>query len=199
MKIGIVGGTFNPVHIAHLYLVTECRTILNLDRMLIIPNGDPPHKDYSVTDKVHRYNMVKLASRDYKDVTVSDMEVKSSDPSYTFKTLEILKNKHKEDQLYFIIGADSLINFKTWKKPERILELSTLVCFDRPGYKSSEVESAANWIREKGGDLIIIDSLELEISSTDIRNRIKENKPVQAFLHPEVYKYMLNNGLYKGE
>lgn len=199
MKIGIVGGTFNPIHIAHMYLVTECKELLDLDRMLIIPNGDPPHKDNRVTAKEHRYNMVKLASRDFKEVNVSDMEVKSNEPSYTYKTLEMLSVKYKEDQLYFIIGADSLINFKTWKKPQRILELATLVCFDRPGYKSSEVEAAAAWVKDNGGNLIIIDSLELEISSTDIRNRIKEGKPAQAFLHPKVFKYIMDNGLYKGE
>lgn len=200
MKIGIVGGTFDPIHIAHMYLVTECKAALGLDHMVIIPNGDPPHKESGVTAAHFRHAMVTLAAAEYPGVEVSDMEVRGNDPSYTFKTLERLKTgRFKADDLYFIIGADSLINFKTWKEPERILPLCTLVCFDRPGYKPSEVEAAAFWVFEHGGRLIRIDSLELEISSTDIRRRFLEGESAQAFLHPAVYRFINDNQLYMGD
>lgn len=197
MKTGIVGGTFDPIHIAHVYLMTECQSLLELDRMIIIPNGDPPHKDSKVTSAEKRLEMVRLAMKHYPSMEVSDMEVRSDEVSYSYLTLKKLKVMYPSDELYFIIGADSLVYFSSWKNPEKILELATLVCFDRPGYRKKEKEEAQKWISEHGGKVIMIDSLELEMSSTDIRNRISEGRPYRAFLDPAVSEYIEKNGLYR--
>lgn len=197
MKIGIVGGTFDPIHVAHAYLMEECHHILGLDRLLVIPNGDPPHKDTPVTMARHRLAMVKLALSDYEGLEVSNMETDDPMISYTYRTLEKLKKAHPEDDLFFIMGGDSLIGFHAWRRPDVIIKLASLVCFDRPKYRSNEVTMAALAIREQGGNVILVDSLDLEISSTDIRQRIANGISHRSFLHPAVYEYIHCHGLYQ--
>lgn len=196
MKIGIVGGTFDPIHAAHTYLVEECHHLLQLDKILVIPNGDPPHKGSQVTAAPHRLAMVRLALAGFDGVEVSDLELRGEQPSYTYLTLTKLKEACPQDELFFILGADSLVQFRLWKNPQVILDLATLVCFDRPSYRTEEVAQAARMIRGSGGQVILIDSLELEISSTNIRERISLGMPHRAFLHPGVYDYIRRHQLY---
>lgn len=197
MKIGILGGTFDPFHIAHAYMAEETLRLLDLDEIIVMPNQDPPHKDISVTPAYHRLKMAELALEGYEKTRVLDFEMKLAGPSYTYKTLELLKEGElKNDEIFFIIGRDSLITFHHWVNPERILQCSTLVCFDRPGYRDSEVKEASEIISSMGGKLILIDSAELEISSTEIRKRFQENTPIRSFLRPDVYRYIMDNGLY---
>ena len=199
MKLGIVGGTFDPIHVAHCYLMEECRLVLDLDNILVIPNGDPPHKDSTAADAVHRLAMARLATNGYENLVVSDLEAADPEISYTFKTLKKLKEMYPADTLYFIMGADSMINFQRWQNPELIMKLAVLVCFDRPNYRAEELSAAIELVREQGGQVIWINSLELEISSTDIRNRVERNFPHRAFLHPAVYDYIHSNGLYQAD
>lgn len=196
MKIGIAGGTFDPIHTAHAYLMEECRHLLQLDRLMIIPTGDPPHKDARVTAARHRLAMTELALSEY-DLEVSDLEVNDPEVSYTYRTLQKLKAAHPEDDLYFIMGSDSLIKFLSWRKPDLILQLAALVCFDRPNYRTDEVDQVSKEIQAMGGTVIRIDSLELDISSTDIRQRVAEGNPHRSFLHPTVYDYIHKHGLYQ--
>lgn len=197
MKLGIVGGTFDPIHAAHCYLMEECLRVLALDELLVIPNGDPPHKTGLITPAVHRLAMARLALAGYEHLTVSDMETADPDVSFTWKTLKKLKAEQPEADLYFIMGADSLITFHTWRHPEIILECAVLVCFDRSSYRAAEVEAAVRWVAAAGGQVRLVDSLELEISSTDIRHRVANGLPHRAFLHPAVYDYIHRHGLYK--
>lgn len=199
MKIGIVGGTFDPIHAAHCYLMEECRLVLDLDRLLVIPNGDPPHKGSTAASACHRLAMTRLALADYENLEVSDLEAADPQTSYTWKSLTKLKELHPQDALYFILGADSMISFQNWRRPDLILKLATLVCFDRPNYRAREVTDAVDLVREQGGQVIRIDSLELEISSTDIRARVAQGLPHRAFLHPRVYDYIHANGLYQAK
>ena len=197
MMTGIVGGTFDPIHVAHSYLMEECVELLGLDRLLVIPNGDPPHKADTVTSGAHRLAMARLALADYPGILVDDLEVTDPRISYTWLTLERLRERYPEDAFSFIMGADSLVQFQSWRRPERILELADLVCFDRPGYRSAEVASAAAGIRQMGGHVILIDSLEVEISSTEIRRRCALDLPHRSFLHPAVHDYIRDHQLYR--
>lgn len=199
MRRGIVGGTFDPIHAAHCYLMEECISLLDLDELLVIPNGDPPHKNNGVTGADHRLAMVRLALAAYPGLAVSDLEISDPNISYTWKTLTKLAGLYPGDELYFIMGADSLAQFKNWREPEIIIRLAHLVCFDRPGYRAEEVTRSAEWIRLRGGHVTMIDSLDLEISSTDIRHRIAQGLPHRAFLHPDVYDYIHRHGLYRTE
>lgn len=197
MRRGIVGGTFDPIHAAHCYLMEECSNLLDLDEVLVIPNGDPPHKEAGVTGAQHRLAMVKRALKDFPGLTISDIEVVDSEVSYTWRTLTHLSEIYPDDELFFIMGADSLAQFQSWRHPEVILKLAHLVCFDRPGYRTAEVHQSAEWIRKEGGHVMMIDSLDLEISSTDIRERVARGLPHRAFLHPDVYDYIHHHKLYE--
>lgn len=198
MRTGILGGTFDPLHVGHLYMAEECKYLLNLDKVIIIPNGDPPHKDKGVTPSEHRFAMAKAAFMDKDSFIVSDIEIRNSSVSYTYLTLSKLRMaEYKNDELFFIMGADSLINFKKWKNPLDILKMVELVCFDRPGYRENEVKEATEYIRNNGGKVTLINSLDLEISSTDIRNRVKEGRPYEFFLNDKVASYIEKHGLYK--
>lgn len=197
MKRGIVGGTFDPIHVAHCYLMEECVSLLALDEVLVIPNGDPPHKESEVTKAYHRLAMVEMAVEAYPSLVVSDMEVVDPNVSYTWRTLTRLSERYPDDELFFIMGADSMAQFKNWRHPEIILEKAHLVCFDRPGYRAEDVAASVAWIRSKGGLVTLIDSLDLEISSTDIRNRVAKDLPHRSFLHPDVYDYIHEHKLYQ--
>ncbi len=141
--------------------------------------------------------MAKLALAQYEDLEVSDLETADPKISYTYRTLEKLKAAHPEDEFYFILGGDSLIGFHSWRKPDLIIALASLVCFDRPNYRAREVAEAAERIQERGGRVIRVDALELEISSTDIRHRVAHGIPHRSFLHPAVYDYIHRHGLYQ--
>lgn len=197
MRRGIVGGTFDPIHVAHCYLMEECMSLLDLDEVLVIPNGDPPHKDNEVTRAYHRLAMVKIAVEAFPGLVVSDMEVTDPEVSYTWRTLTTLAERYPDDELFFIMGADSMAQFKNWRHPEIILQKAHLVCFDRPGYRTEDVSAAAKWVRSMGGVVTLIDSLDLEISSTDIRNRVAQGLPHRSFLHPDVYDYIHKQELYQ--
>lgn len=198
MRIGILGGTFDPFHAAHGYMAEETLRLLDLDKLIIMPNGDPPHKNNYVTLAEHRFNMVNLAVKGIDGIEVSDFEIKTEKPSYTWKTVKTLKeNYYPNDDLFFIMGRDSLISFFKWREPETILKYTSIVCFDRPGYREEEVIKSKEEIEKLGGKIILFDSLDLEISSTEIRNRFKNGNVIKSFLHKDVLKYIEKNGLYR--
>ncbi|MSR90841.1 nicotinate-nucleotide adenylyltransferase [Inconstantimicrobium porci] len=198
-KIGVFGGSFDPIHNGHLYIAYEAFKELKLDKVIFIPGGNLPHKDSShMTDSSSRYNMVKLAIKDYKNFEVSDYEIKKETKCYTFETLEHLKSEEKDSELYFIIGADSLINLDTWKCVDRIMKNAVLVVLTRPGYKEAEIESQKEKFEKMyGGKIILLNTLNLEISSTYIRNAVSKNENVDFFLNSSVSRYISENKLYR--
>ena len=127
-KIGVFGGTFDPIHLGHLYIAYEAKAKLGLDRVIFIPSGIPPHKQFNnVTKAIDRYNMVKEAISDYDGFEVNDYEIKKNDISYTFQTLEHLKNIYNNSEIYFITGGDCLLNLDKWKNVYKILELCKFI------------------------------------------------------------------------
>ena len=196
-KIGIIGGTFNPIHLAHLYIAYEAKNQLNLDKIIFMPAGSPPHKrDSNILRASLRYNMVKKAIEDYEEFTVSDYEIRKKGYSYTFETLEYLKND--DNKLYFITGADCLLDIEKWKCPEKIFEVSDLVVFSRGGYKKEELLIQKDKIDKKyNTNVNFLDIIDLEISSSMIRERIKADKRVDFFLPEGVLNFIIDNNLYK--
>ena len=198
-KIGVFGGTFDPIHLGHLYIAYEAKGTLGLDKIIFIPSGNPPHKqNKKVTDSYLRYEMVKNAVKEYEGFEVSDYEVKKREKSYTYKTLEHLKEENNQCEIYFITGGDCLIDLHTWNNVPRILELCKLVVFNRPGHNKKEfLEEKKRTELKYGKEIIYLDFLSLEISSTIIRDRIRNNLSVQFFLPSEVDKFIKKNNLYK--
>lgn len=201
MKKGIVGGTFDPIHNGHLYIAYEAMYRLNLDKIIFMPSGNPPHKtDKKITEADVRYKLIKMAIHDEPSFEISDYEIKKQGMSYTFETMEHFKSLEPDVSWYFITGADCLRDLHLWKNVDKILDTCTFVVFNRPGLDVSKLmkeKSRIELLYNK--KIIFLELLQLEISSSIIRQYIKEKKNIKYFLSEEVYKTILELGLYRGE
>lgn len=199
-RVGILGGTFDPIHNGHLYIASEALEVLNLKQIIFMPTGNPPHKiSKEKTDAKIRYELVATAIECYDNFTIDSYEINKQGLSYTFETLKYLKDKLPEDtELFFITGADCLIDIYKWKNIREIFNNATLVVFNRPGYDIKELmENKAKVELEFKTEIVFLPVLMLDISSTYIRKRIKENKNVKFFLPENVYKIIEELKLYK--
>ena len=198
-RYGIIGGTFDPIHYAHLYIAYEAKEQLNLDEVIFMPAGKQPLKaDKIVTDSKIRYDMVKSAIETYDGFFVSDYEIKKGGLSFTYETLEDFKNNNDEEvQLFFITGADCLLTLDQWKEVEKIFSLASLVVFPRGGISKQEMIERKGLIEEKyNGKIVILNLKELEISSTYIRERVNKNQRIDFFVPANVVDIIYKNKLY---
>lgn len=198
-KYGIMGGTFDPIHHGHLVIANEVLSLFELDKIIFIPTGMPPHKIVKgLTSPYHRYMMTQFATMTNPDFDVSDIETKKSTMSYTIDTLRELISGREGDKFYFITGTDAVLDLPSWKNTEEILSLCTFIAVNRPGYVVEGLADKIKSITDKyGGEIFITKAPQLHISSTDIRNRIASNRPVKYLLPEMVEQYILKNGLYK--
>ena len=201
MKIGILGGTFDPIHNAHLYIAYEAKEQIKLDKVIFMPAGIQPLKtDKETTLSKYRYEMVKEAIKSYEDFEVSDYEINKEGLSYTYETLEYFKNLYgyEDNELFFITGADCLMNIEKWKEVKKIFSFSNMVVFMRGGMNKEELLYQKDYIEKKYNTNIIFLSLnELDISSTDIRHRIYKGKKIDFFVPDKVKEYIEIKGLYR--
>ncbi len=193
MKIGVFGGTFNPVHLGHTHLAQSVFESLKLDSMLIIPDKIPPHKQAVLVDENHRLEMLKLAFEKYSWSQISDIEFKREGKSYSVLTLRELKNIYPNDQFYFVMGSDMLLSFKQWFCYEEILSLCSLAVVAR---NKQDIEKISEYANELDGNINIVSVKPLEISSTQVRNAIKQGSGFEQILDKRVTNYILKNKLY---
>lgn len=200
-KIGVLGGTFDPIHIGHIYIAYEAYITLQLDEVIFMPNGVPPHKNNkNVTDEKIRYAMVEKSISNYSFFTISNYEMKKEGVSFTYETLRYLKNSFMDVEIFFITGADSLINLHTWRNVDDILDLCKLVVFNRPGYKKNQLLNKKKLIEKKyNTNIIYLDLLNLDISSSLIRSRINNSLEVDFFLPRGVLDIIEREELYRKE
>ena len=200
-RYGMMGGTFNPIHLAHLYIAYEAKETLNLDKVIFMVAGNPPHKkESSVIDSNYRYDMVKIAIKDYSDFEISDYEIQKQGYSYTYETLKYLKGDEGDVEVFFIAGADSLMDIEKWKNPELVLSNCTFVAFNRGEYNKENLEEQKKKLQDKYNSYIILLYISnLDISSSMIRERIIKGKRVDFFIPEKVMKYIEQNKLYKGD
>ena len=201
-RYGIIGGTFDPIHNAHLYIAYEAKEQLDLDEVIFMPAGKQPFKvENIVTDSKLRYEMVKSAIEPFDEFSVSSYEIEKGGLSFTSETLQYFKSENdahdQEKELFFISGADCLISIEKWRDVQKIFSLATLVVFARGGISKREMAEKKKLIEEKyNGKIIILDLKELEISSTDIRERVNQNKKIEFFVPSKVVDIIYENGLY---
>jgi nicotinate-nucleotide adenylyltransferase len=215
-KLGILGGTFNPIHYGHLAAAEEVRIRLHLDKVLFIPSLIPPHKqEEAVPSAVHRMEMVRLATAGNPAFEPSDIEIKRGGRSYTIDTIEALRLAYPATELYFITGLDSFLEIQTWNHWEKLLSLCSFVVISRPGYRFKDIlkidfmRPAAAEITDlesgegmhavvrSGAFTIFLEMIPLyDISSTDIRGRLREGKSIKYLLPDAVEIYIINNKLY---
>jgi len=197
LKIGVMGGTFDPLHIGHLILAQEAGYQLKLDKILFIPAGDPPHKqNQPVTPAFHRLTMAQLATAQNPLFEVSDVEIKRQGLSYTVNTLETLSQIYAETAtLYFIIGADAAAELPNWYQPRRVIELAILAVVGRPGYifPLDKLQAALPGIEQR---LVRVDTPMIEVAAQEIRQRVLEGAPIRYLVPPSVEEYIRREGLY---
>jgi nicotinate-nucleotide adenylyltransferase len=189
-RVGIYGGTFDPIHIGHLITAQSVREIRNLDKIIFVPAYLSPHKlDIKASSPKHRMNMLKLAIEGVDFFDISDFELKQKNISYTIDTITELKKIY--DEIELLIGYDNIFKFYTWKNPDEILKMAKLVVLKRkssypPPYED-KYYNQAEFIQTRG----------IEISATDIRERVKHGQPINYLVTKEVKDYIFEHNLYK--
>jgi len=199
VRLGILGGTFDPVHVGHLALAEAARTAFGLDRVLFIPAAVPPHKPGgAVAAAEERLAMVRRAVDAAPYFAVSEVELERQGPSYTVDTLADLQQRHPGAELYFITGADEVLALDTWHDPQRLLQLARFIAATRPGFDLSrlaQMESRLGPVAR--GRLLPLEWLELGLSSTDLRRLLSEGRSVRYLVPERVVEYIEERRLYR--
>ena len=198
-RIGIFGGTFNPIHNGHVLLCEYCKRELLLDKVLLIPDNTPPHKiSPDLAGGSDRLQMCRLAAKQFPWLEVSDIELKREGKSYTYETLLSLKELYPSDELFLITGADMFLTLHEWKSPETIFRCASLIAVPRD---SSDKEKLTDYyhqvIEPMGARATVLDEPVMEVSSTFIRSHIGDSEALSSLLPTQVYDYICQKGLYR--
>jgi len=190
-RLGILGGAFDPIHLGHLLLASEAKRQLDLHRVIFVPTFASAHQDKAIhTTFEHRLAMTRLAVEDQPDFAVSDIESRVDGKSFTANTLELMKTIYRGNEMFFLMGADSVEQFDTWHEPDRILSLATVVVVHRPGH-----------LLELKGRAAVMKQIEMpliEVSASDIRRRVAENQTIRFMTPKAVQDYITRMALYRG-
>lgn len=209
MKLGVLGGTFNPIHLAHLRLAEEMREALSLGRVLLVPAGDPPLKRAGIAPAAQRLEMVRRACAGNPALEVCDLELRRSGPSYSVDTLAELRAQLPEAELWFIVGADTLADLESWREPERLFTLAHFAVATRPGHAQrlrdllpatllrAFRDGPNGLVHECGNELRAVPFTPLSISASDIRRRVARGASIRYLVPDEVLEYVRKHQLYR--
>lgn len=199
MKIGILGGSFNPIHYGHLILADNVRQEAGLDKVIIMPAHASPFKlNKKTASGEDRFRMVQLAVEGNPHLEASDFELASDRISYTVDTMKMLEEIYEGDELYFITGADSILEIERWKEPEELLTRYKFLVGGRPGYRDAELQDFAEYLcKDYRADVRVIEIPKADISSTEIRRRNAAGQSIRYLTPDGVADYIRERGLYK--
>ncbi len=209
MRLGIFGGTFNPVHSGHLRTAEEARYKLRLDKIIFVPSGKPPLKEHNAVAASHRYTMVVLGTASNKDFIVSDLETVKRGKSYTVDTLRLLQKKYAGDELFFILGTDAFLEIPKWHQPEKLMSMTDFIIVARPGvgfdaiadspyiqYVESRDDTYTCCSLVSGRSAFLVPVTQLDISSTGIRRLAGRKMSIKYLLPASVELYIKKHKLY---
>ena len=195
-KIGLFGGTFDPPHTGHIQLAKAVCEKFSLDEIIFIPAGNPPHKtNKKITDKNHRFEMVKLSVRNFPQFSVSDFDIKNENPNYSYITIEHFKKLYPNDEIFFIVGADSYRDFPLWRNYPDILSLCTFIVVNRPDVKDDDCYKKYR-STIPCHKALFLDDFSCDLSSTSLRSGILTGNFNPNDLPLGVWEYIKNNNLY---
>lgn len=197
-KIGIMGGTFNPVHIAHISMAEAAYRQAELDKVIFMPSKNPPHKqNINIISERHRRAMIKLAISGIPYFEYSDFEFQREGITYSSKTLELLCKLYPKNRYYFIIGGDSFFQIESWYKPEKIMEFATLIAISRSGDDKEQMLMYSKILKEKyNARIMFVDMPHIDISSSSIRKLISSGGNAARYLPYKVWQYIKDNRCY---
>ena len=208
-RIGIFGGTFNPIHLGHIHTVSQSAKLLGLEKVALMPANIPPLKKAPTISTQHRVNMLKLVCEEHPCFYLETYELEQDETSYTVKTLQAFKDKQRELDIFFFIGMDSLVNFHLWKNYKKILELTNLVVTTRPGYDLSnvqadlqneliDVDQFRNDSQSKScGNIILMPPQSFDIASSTIREMVAKHQDISSLVPECVEQYIKSHNLYR--
>jgi len=200
LNLGLMGGTFDPIHSGHLVVAEEVRIGFGLDKVVFIPSARPPHKPGTVvTCPEHRYVMALLATASNPCFAVSRVEIERPGPSYSIDTVRRFREKDPGGKVFFVTGADAIAEILTWKDPAGLIQMCDFIAVTRPGYDLSSLQS----LKERLGAglssrIHVFKATAMDISSTEIRRRVSKGLPVRYLLPDQVLDYIEKVGLYRG-
>ncbi len=196
MRLGIMGGTFDPIHYGHLVAAEEAQYRFGLEKVIFMPCGRPPHKkDYAVTKAEHRFEMTRLAIEGNSDFEVSRLEMDRPGPSYAIDTIMELRQLYLQADIHFITGADAILEILTWKEPECLRDMCKLVAVSRPGYDLATFEKRVG--EDFASSVHFLNVPGVSISSTEIRRRAAQKAPIRYLLPEGVRSYIERESLYR--
>lgn len=201
MKIGILGGTFDPIHNGHLMLGEYAYNLFGLDNIWFMPNGNPPHKENSsiAVQTKGRVEMVTRAISDKPYFKLQSYEIDRAKVSYSYQTMEYFQSIYPEHEFYFIIGADSLFSIEEWKHPERLFKTCIILAAYRNKTTTAEMLNQIHYLTDKyKADIRLLNIPDIDISSSDIRRCIQSGKDIRGLLPEKVRLYIQSENLYKG-
>ncbi len=198
-KIGIMGGTFDPIHLGHLFVAETALNNFGLQKVLFIPAGVPPHKrSIDITDSHHRLIMTALGINDNPKFLLSDMEIVRDGKSYTVNTIEQIRSRYNNTKPYLIVGTDSFMEMESWKDCRSLLENTTVIVASRLGYTDISFSRKVTYFRNHyNAKIIDMTAPILEISSSDIRKRVRNKQSIRYLVTKEVERYIKKYDLYK--
>lgn len=198
-RIGIMGGTFDPIHYGHLVAAEGARHQFALEKVIFVPAARPPHKtDRMISKPGHRLMMTGLAVASNGHFEVSAMEVERSGFSYTIDTVRSVAGMYQQAKIYFITGADAVLEILTWRQVDQLLKSAVFIAATRPGFRLENLAQRLRGLpREALNSIELMEVPALAISSTDIRRRVREGRPIKYLLPEAVEEYIISNNLYK--
>ncbi|WP_351000970.1 nicotinate-nucleotide adenylyltransferase [Shewanella sp. TB7-MNA-CIBAN-0143] len=211
MRIGILGGTFDPIHLGHINPALDVKQQLHLDQIWLMPNHIPPHKNTTVVSTHHRLEMVKLVCQQYPEFKLCDIEINRDTPSYSVTTLTLLTQQYPDDEFFFIMGMDSFVQLPLWYQWQSLFNLCHIALCQRPGWAMdthSEMtkellfrQATADYLdspsHAKNGRIFSINSQLVDISSTEIRQQLAQNIDISTVLSQTTTEYIRQHQLYR--
>lgn len=199
MRLGVLGGTFDPVHRGHLVLAAAAHAELGLERVLFVPAGQPWRKgDRAITSGEHRLAMLRLGLEGQGAFGIVTLELEREGPSYTADTLGALRRERPNEALFFILGEDALVDLPNWARPGRIQELATLVVARRAGTRRKDVEEVARRVPGLLDRVVWLKMPPVEVTATGVRERVRRGLWIGDLVPPAVEAYIREHGLYRG-
>ncbi len=198
-RLGILGGSFNPIHKGHIELGKYCMDSIRLNKIILIPTYSPPHKSDSELESCeHRLKMCCLAAQNYPDFCVSNIEIQRGGKSYTYETLNSLKEIYSNDELFLIMGADMFLTLDKWKNPKSIFKSSSVITIPRNNDDKRALDDFyASVLKPMGAKAYILENSVTQVSSTYIREHIWKDERIKDLLDLNVFDYITNNNLYR--